>query len=67
MKQIQVVFNAGLEPGSGGLRDWHADHSAMMPPDNMRCIYRLLKLFKNIDFVSQKAVYKAQVALWSEQ
>ena len=31
-KQIQVVIRAGLEPGTAGLRDRHADHSATLPP-----------------------------------
>ena len=31
-KQIQVVIRAGLELGTAGLRDRHADHSATLPP-----------------------------------
>ena len=31
-KQIQVVFRAGLEPGTAGLRVRYADHSARQPP-----------------------------------
>ena len=32
-KPIQVVFRAGLEPGTAGLRVQHADHSTTLPPD----------------------------------
>ena len=31
-KQIQVVARVGLKPRTAGLRDRHADYSAMLPP-----------------------------------
>ena len=36
-KQIQVVVNGGLEPGTAGLRVRHADHSATLPRNQRQC------------------------------
>ena len=56
-KEIQEVVRAGLEPGTAGLRVRHADHSATLPPFNLRLAGMVVNLSSFSNSYSQLAQY----------